>query len=184
VIFLGAYQEKRRETFLETRMFPGGKYQWVLSSAVLSLACSITLSLFNQSLMSMEGGVLFSSIIIVFLAIGLPQLLDFRKMQGEILDKGIAVQLRHRRRVRLSSVISFGLVFGPFMLLFIAPPIMWFGSVLGMIIGLAAAQLVFTLYIKGWERSHQIQLRRYTKWYYNEHNRRVILEYGVKREEE
>ena len=134
-----------------------------------------------------EVSAAFVTASLAFLAVGLPRFLEFRKMSVELLGSGVSAKSRkHNRnelvRAGLGSAFFFAIVLGPFLLLFFAPSVLWFSSVLGMILGLSGSQMSFTLHIRHWEMAHRLKVKRFTVWHYNEKNRRVVIEYGVRAE--
>jgi len=186
-MFLTDSPDVPKEMFMEMSGFPGWKHQIVVSGIVFMLAGAIFLMFLHPNAMFEVSIISVLTAAITFLTMGLPQFLDFQKMQLEILSKGFATKPREPGRkkgfgISLSLGFFFVIVFGPFVLLFVAPPVLWFGVVLGMIVGFSAAQFFLSLYIRRWEIKHKIKLSRFTKWCYDERQRRVVLEYGVRGE--
>jgi hypothetical protein len=186
-MFLTDSPDVSKETFMDVGGFPGWKHQIVVSGVMFMLACAIFVMLLHSNAMFEVSIISLLTAAIIFLAMGLPQFLDFQKMQREILTKGFATKQGEPGRkkgfgISLSLGFFLVIVFGPFVLLFVAPPVLWFGCVLGMIGGFSAAQFSLSLYIRRWETKHKRTLNRFTKWCYDERQRRVVLEYGVRGE--
>ena len=183
-MFLTDTNETRKDTQVETSGFPGSRHQLAISSIVLVVSC-ITFALFFDLKNAFEEGTSFLiSVLITSFTIGLPQFLDFRKIREEILNSGLVVKRRKPKSswlIRLEYGAFFsGMVFGPFILLFFVTPAIWFGSILGMISGFSLSQLSYLLYIRLWEKTNRVKLKRFTVWLYDEQKRRAVLEYGVR----
>lgn len=174
-----------KETFIETKHFPGWRHQLLVSGIVFVLSCTIFALLFDLNYAIEEGITFFISCSIVFLIAGLPHILDFYRIQKQLLREGQITKQNHSYNVfRIGLRITFFvlMMFGPFVLLYFVPPAAWFGSLLGIIIGLSASQFFFTLYVRQWEKTHNIKLKRFNVWSYDEKKRKVILRYGVRSE--
>lgn len=187
MIFLAYPQKIPEETHTETGEFPAWRHQLLISTIVFGLSLVTFVALIDPEAAVGEVSAAFVTASLAFLAVGLPQFLEFRKMSGELLNSGVSAKSReHVRsefiRAGFGSAFFLAIVLGPFLLLFLAPPALWFSSVLGMILGLSASQTSFTLYIRRWEVAHRLKLKRFTVWHYNEKNRRVVLKYGVRAE--
>jgi len=187
VIFLTDPHQIRKETYMETGGFPGWRHQTQLSGIILGLSCVTFALLFDPKYVLKEWITALVAACPPFLALSLPQFLEFRKISHEILNSGISRKPRQHGRNELvkaclAVVFFFIIVLGPFVLFFFTPPVVWLASVLGMIMGLSGSQFFFSLHIKRWERAHGVKLKRFTVWFRDERNRRVILEYGVRAE--
>jgi hypothetical protein len=187
VIFLGYPERIPEETHTETGEFPAWRHQLLISSVVFALSLATFLALINGEAAVGEVSAASVTASLAFLAVGAPRFLEFRKISMELLDSGESAKSRKRGRSEsikagLETAFFFAVVLGPFVLLFLAPPAIWFSSVLGMVLGLSASQSLFTLHIRRWETVHRLKLKRFAVWYYNEKNRKVVFKYGVRAE--
>jgi len=187
VVSLSDPSRMREKTYVETSGFPGWRYQIPLSGAVFVFS-SMTLALLSGSEHAPEEVVpALVAVCLSFIIVGLPQFLEFRRISQEIVSSGISRKSgdptgRDQVRVGLGVVVLFMMVLGPLFLSFFVPPLIWFGSVLGMIIGLSSSQITFSLYVRRWEKAHGVKLSRFTVWLRDERNRKVVIEYGVRSE--
>ncbi len=185
MVFLTNVHEKPGNTYTEISGFPGWRRQLHVSAIVLTLSCATFALFFDPKTALIEGVAAFTTASIAFLVVGLPRFLYFRKISGELLGSGMSSKRPNSSRNELIRATSgtaffFAAVLGPLILVFLAPPEIWFGSVLGMIIGFSASQFLFTLNVRRWETAHKVSLKRFTVWFYDGKNRKVVLEYGVR----
>ena len=125
--------------------------------------------------------------LLVFTIIGLPRFLEFRNISKDLLSSGVSTRKRaigksELVRATLGTIFYMATILAPLILLFLLPTDVWFGSVFGLIAGFSASQLLFTLRVRLWERARGVRLRKFTVWEYDENNRRVITEFGVRAE--
>jgi len=187
MISLSDPNRMRKETHVETSGFPGWRYQIPLSGTMLVLSSVTFALLFDLEYALEEVLPTVVAACLSFIIVGLPQFLEFRKISKELTSLGISRKLRDPSKkelvkVGLGVVILTMIVLGPLFLSFFAPPSIWLGSVLGMMIGLSSSQIIFTLYIRRWEGVHGVKLSRFTIWLRDERNRKVVIEYGVRSE--
>jgi hypothetical protein len=169
------------ESYREVHGFPGGRYQLAVSVSVVLLSSVTFLVLRHATLLGDAAFV--ASVALVFAGLLAPQLLDFRRMQDQLLTRGVAVRGHQRRWVQMGwGGLFLALVVGPLILLFVAPSTLWSSVVFGMVAGFSGFQTAFTLYVRRWEAAHRVRLARFEVWRYDAAHRRVVVENGVRAE--
>ena len=176
-------QNYQSERFVEAKRYPSTDVQAPFSLAILVISMMVYFMKLDSNIMMMETLFLSSSAFIVFLIIGFPQVLIFRKIvksfeNGEnnfVLKDGFSSLIN-----TLSIFFLVLVIIGPFILSSFISPAEWFGSVLGIIIGFSLYQLLFPIYVKRWEKNKCLQLEYYEIWAYNVDNKKVVFESGVR----
>jgi hypothetical protein len=103
-------------------------------------------------------------------------------MSSDLVTQGIAkarLQRGIKRVIPIVALLSVLLVL-PIVMVLIAPPFLFWGSITGIVAGFASFQLVFTLYVRRWSWSRGLIVSRYSMVSKNEGGKRVVLEYGLK----
>jgi hypothetical protein len=173
--------------YTDTSRFPCWRFQIFLYAATFTLSL-ITFALFFEPEYAFEETTSALSIACLsVLVLGLPSFLEFRRISKGILNSGTLKNTGQRTRKELLivglRVVFFSIaILGPFILAFITAPTVWMGAVLGMIAGMSGSQLAFALYTQRWEKINNIKLYRYTVWFRDERNRKIVTEYGVRSE--
>ena len=176
-------QNNLTDSWVETSAFPGSRYQPIIS--IVLLAVSLFAFLLLSSLDDLfEVTFFFFFVMLTFIIVAFPQYREFKDMVKELETRGVA-KARSRSGVQrfIPLFIFFSILFVlPVLMLFLAPPPLFFVSVMGIITGFASFQLFFVYYVKRWEKLHSLKVKRYTLLCYDYRDRRVILEYGLRAE--
>ena len=180
-------EEMRERSFTDLADYPGPRYQPYLSIVILLLAGSVFTYLINVESALVAGEASLVTSLLVFLVIGFPRFLEFKNISRELVKKGNSTKKRGVEggdffRVALYGIFYLSMILAPFTLLFFIPIDIWLGSVMGLVIGFSASQLLFTLHIRLWERANSLRLKKFTIWTYDEDNKRLITEFGVRSE--
>ena len=168
------------ERHFETSEYPTSK-----SQIFLSLAMTL-ISLFIFSMRNIENKTQSSTILVlagflVFLALGMPQITEFRKI-GAMMLKAERYVFNHSSRNQYLLLLFFAVaLIGPFLLSGFLSPSVWLGSVLGMIIGFSVSQLSMIFVVGRWEKRTGVELEGYRLWVYDDENRVRVIERGVMR---
>jgi hypothetical protein len=105
-------------------------------------------------------------------------------MTRTLVKEGVAkarVTKGFRRFLPLLSLLVV-LIVAPILILIAAPPALFLGSLMGIIVGFAAFQLAFTVYVRNWERVKSLKVSRYQLISEDERGKRIVLEYGLRAE--
>ncbi len=159
----------------------------LLYAATFILALITFAVFFEQEYALVETISALGMVCLFSLVLGVPRFLEFKKISKKIRNSGISRNTGKYGQKEL-LIASIGVVFftfailGPFILAFVAPPTVWLGAVLGMVAGISGSQLAFASYTMRWEKINLVKLYRYTVWFRDERNRRVVTEYGVRSE--
>jgi hypothetical protein len=173
----------RDVSWIEKKPYPGSRVQPFLSTGLMIIALIIFVMFAIKDAVVQEL-FLFIFASLTFSVAIFPQYLEFKGMVGALEREGIAKakQLKGVRRfIPLLSLLVV-LIFAPVLLLFAAPPFLFLGCLMGIIVGFSAFQLVFTLYVRAWGISKGLRVSRYNLVSKDERGKRVVLEYGLRAE--
>jgi hypothetical protein len=173
----------RDESWMEKKTYPGTRMQPFISAGLMLLALTV-FAMFASGDVVVQALflVLFASL--TFSVAIFPQYMEFRGMVGGLERDGVAkakVLKGVRRFIPLLSLLTV-LVFAPILLFVAAPPGLFLGCLMGIIVGFSAFQLSFTLYVRTWGNSKGLRISRYNLVSKDERGKRVVLEYGLKAE--
>jgi archaellum biogenesis protein FlaJ (TadC family) len=177
-----AEKKLKRESWMEKKPYPGSSLQPIFSAVLLVLSLVIFAFFAN-------GGFVIQTLLLVVLAsltfsvAIFPQYIEFSGMAGALVREGSAkarVGKGIRRFVPLLSLLVV-LTVAPVLIL-VAAPGFFMGSLMGIVVGFSGFQFAFTLYVRGWERAHGLRLSRYSLVSEDERGKRVVLEYGLRAE--
>jgi membrane protein implicated in regulation of membrane protease activity len=168
---------------METRPYPGSRYQHIVSAILLILSAS----LFSTS--SMADFPLNAAFFLIFSSLTLsvaifPQYQEFSAMRGDLVKNGVAKSRIGKGLSRFMPLVALlvVLILAPVVLILVAPPGLFLGAVTGMIAGFAGFQLVFTLYVSRWGRARGLRLSRYSLYSEDGEGKRLVVEYGLRAE--
>jgi hypothetical protein len=170
-----------KDTWVETRTYPGSRYQAIFS--IILLTVSLLAFLFLSSVDNLSEIIFFLFfVMLTFSVMAFPQYREFSGMAKDLEIKGVAKANNRAGIQRLLPLFAFLsiLFIVPVLMLFLVPPSQFFVSIIGIITGFALFQLFFVLYVKRWEKKHNLTVKRYTLLNYDDQDRRVILEYGLR----
>jgi hypothetical protein len=172
-----------KESWMETRPYPGSRYQPLVSTALLLVSLAVFL-VFAKGNIAVQALLLLVFASLTFSVAIFPQHNEFTRMADVVVKDGLAKARVTKGVNKYTPLLSLlvVLVIAPLLILFIAPPELVLGSLMGIIAGFAGFQLAFTLYVRNWERTHGIKVCRYSLVSEDEHGKRVTHEYGLKAE--
>ncbi len=179
---MGSFYEAERH--IESRDYPAPDSQIPVSILVLLSSVIVFVMRLEKGVMLQSLSVLTPVCLMVFLALGAPQIQRFKRIEERLIQDGAAKTGNlFGSGTRLILLVSFFVVtiLGPFLLSSVLPTELWIGGVLGMIIGFSLSQLSFILYVKSWEKKNGFNVEGYTVWVYDEENRVRVTERGVRR---
>ncbi len=171
----------KNDSWIETREYPGSRLQLIPFLVMMILAVVFFL-LFSKGEISISAAFFLIFASLTFSVAVFPQYLEFSGMSGALVAQGMAKARRQKglRRFIPPVTSSSVLLVLQVVLVFIAPPSLFWGSLTGIMAGFASSRLVFTLYVRYWSRSRGLKVSSYSMASRNEHGSRVVLEYGLK----
>lgn len=168
---------------MEKRPYPGSRVQPFISATLLVLSLAV-FAMFSSGDVVVQA-LLFVIFASLTLSVAIfPQYIEFTGMAGTLVKDGVArakVTKGIRRFLPLLSLLMVLLV-APILILVAAPPALFLGSLMGIIAGFAVFQLVFTVYIRNWERVKSLRVSRYQLVSEDERGKRIVTEYGLRTE--
>jgi hypothetical protein len=172
-----------RESWMETKPYPGSRYQLLVSAALLLVSLTVFL-VFARGNVAVQALLLLVLASLTFSVAIFPQYNEFTGMADVLVKYGLAKARVTKGLNRYTPLLSLLiiLVVAPLLILFVAPPELVLGSLMGIIAGFAGFQLTFTLYVRNWERTHGIKVCRYSLVSEDEHGKRITHEYGLRAE--
>jgi hypothetical protein len=173
----------RKDSWVEKKPYPSSRLQSFISAGllVLSLAAFV---MFSSGDVVVQALLLVVFVSLTFSVAIFPKYMEFTGMAGALVTEGVAkarVTKDFRRFLSLFSLLMVLLV-APILILVTAPPALFLGSLMGIIVGFTSFQLVFTMYIRGWERAKGLRVSRYQLVSEDERGKRLVLEYGLRAE--
>jgi len=168
---------------MEKKPYPGSRIQPFVSAGLLMLSLAVFL-------MFSPGDVVVQALLFVvfasltFSVAIFPQYTEFMSMADTLVRDGVAKARDVKGLRRLLPLFSLLMVLlvAPILLLVVAPPELFLGSLMGIIAGFTGFQLVFALYVRGWERARGLRVSRYSLVSEDERGYRLVLEYGLRAE--
>jgi hypothetical protein len=173
----------RKDSWMEKKPYPGSRLQPFISAGLLVMSLLVFL-LFSSGEIVVQVLLLVVFASLTFSVAIFPQYIEFTGMAGALVKDGVAkakVVKGLRRLIPLFSLLLVLLV-APILILVVAPPWLFLGSLMGIIAGFAGFQLGFTLYVRGWERARRLSVSRYSLVSEDERGKRLVLEYGLRAE--
>jgi len=171
----------KKNSWIETSDYPGSHLQPILSAVMAFLALALFL-LFLTGDVATSAAFFFIFASLTFSVAIFPQYLEFSGMSSDLVAQGMAKARRQRgirRVVPIIALLSVLFVL-PIVMVLIAPPFLFWGSLTGIVVGFASFQLVFTFYVRRWSWNRGLKLSRYSMVSRNEEGKQVVLEYGLK----
>ena len=168
---------------MEKKPYPGSRVQPFISAGLLVLSLAV-FAIFSSGDVVVQALLLVIFASLTFSVAIFPQYTEFTGMAGALVKDGVArakVTKGIRRFLPLLSLLMVLLV-APILILVVAPPALFLGSLMGIIAGFAAFQLVFTVYIRNWERVKSLRVSRYQLVSEDERGKRIVTEYGLRAE--
>lgn len=105
------------------------------------------------------------SILVVYLAVIHVRLFSFVRVSTEIVEHEVYTYPASSRRSRILTIIgALAFIFIPFFAAGLLYPVYWLMAMAGVIYGLNVAELIFTLYVRTWERGRGFILTRFEVW--------------------
>ena len=173
----------RKDSWMEKKPYPGSRLQPFISAGLLLLSLAV-LVFFSSGDVVIQALLLIVFASLAFSVAIFPQYMEFTGMAGALVKDGVAkgkVTKGFRRLLPLFSLLVV-LFVAPILILLAAPPELFLGSLMGIVVGFAGFQLVFTLYVRGWERARGLSVSRYSLVSEDERGKRLVLEYGLRAE--
>jgi hypothetical protein len=173
----------RKDYWMEKKPYPGSSLQPFVSAGLLVLSL-VVFVMFSTGDVVVQALLLIVFASLTFSVTFIPQHLEFTAMADILMKDGIAkaiVTKGLRRFLPLFSLLVVLLV-APILILMAVPPKLFLGSLMGIIIGFTGFQLVFTLYLRGWEKAKGLKVSRYSLISEDERGKRLVIEYGLRAE--
>ncbi len=171
----------KKGTWIETREYPGSHLQPIMSTVMALLALAVFL-LFSTGDIATSAAFFLLFALLTFSVAIFPQYLEFSGMSRDLVARGMAKAQRQRGIKSVMPIVALlsVLLVLPIVMIIIAPPFLFWGSITGIVAGFASFQLVFTLYVRRWSWSRGLKVSRYSMVSRNEVGKRVVTEYGLK----